>query len=66
MVPSAPEILSCIFSILLVMLASIIPGLFPRFSISRVVSLCDFFIVSLSVFRSWMVLFSDLFGSVLL
>jgi len=30
--------------------------LFPRFSIPRVVSLCAFFIVSMSIFKSWMVL----------
>ena len=44
----APEILSCN---LLVMFASVAPDLFPRVSISRVVSLCDFFIVSISIFR---------------
>jgi hypothetical protein len=33
------------------------PGLFSRFSISRVVILCDFFIVSVPIFRHWMVLF---------
>jgi hypothetical protein len=54
---SAPEILSSISCILLVMLASVTPDLFPRVYISRVVSLCDFFIVSTSIFRSWMVLF---------
>jgi hypothetical protein len=31
-----------------------------RFSICRIVSLCDFFIVSLCIFRSWMVLFNSL------
>jgi hypothetical protein len=52
MVSSAPENLSSIFCILLVILASMTPDLFSRFSNSRVVSLCDFFIVSISVFRS--------------
>jgi hypothetical protein len=40
------------------MLASMTPCLFTRFYISRVVALCDFFIVSISIFRSCMVLFS--------
>ena len=39
--------------------ASMSPDLFPRFSISRVVSLCDFFIVFISIFRSWVVLFNS-------
>ena len=38
----------------LVMLTSVIPDLFPRFPISRVVSICVFFIVSTSTFRFWL------------
>jgi hypothetical protein len=59
MVSSAPEILFSISYILLVMLASVAPNFFPTFSISSVVSVCDFFIVSTSIFRSWMILFNS-------
>jgi hypothetical protein len=52
MVTSPPEILSSISYILLVMLASITSDLFTRFSNSKVVSLDDFFIVYISIFRS--------------
>ena len=59
MVSYMPKILFSISCILLVVLASMTPDLFPRFSISRVVFLCDFFIVSGSIFRSCMVLFNS-------
>jgi hypothetical protein len=59
MVTSAPEILSSISCILWVPLASMTPDLFPRLYNSRVVYLCGIFIVSLSVFRSWVVLFNS-------
>jgi hypothetical protein len=59
MVSSAPEFLSSISCILFLMLASMAPDLFPRFSSSRFVSLCYFFIVSTSIFRSWMILFNS-------
>jgi hypothetical protein len=39
----------------LVILASLTSDLFPRFSNSMVVSIYNFFIVSISIFRSWMV-----------
>ena len=59
MVSSAPEILSSISCILFVLLATLAPDFFSRFSIFRVVSLCYFFIVSTSIFRSWMFLFNS-------
>jgi hypothetical protein len=53
----APESLSSISCILLLMLASMVPYLFPRVSISSVASLWVLFIVSTFLFRSSMVLF---------
>uniref|UniRef100_A0A8C6GP74 Uncharacterized protein n=1 Tax=Mus spicilegus TaxID=10103 RepID=A0A8C6GP74_MUSSI len=42
------------------MLASMVPDFFPRVSIASVASLWVFFIVSTSLFRSWMVLFNSI------
>jgi hypothetical protein len=57
---SASEILSSISCILLLMLASMVPDFFPKVYISRVASLWVFFIVSPSLFMSWMVLFNSI------
>jgi hypothetical protein len=58
MISSAPEILLSDSYILLVMLESMFPDIFPWFSISRFVSICDFFIVSTFIFRSWIFFFN--------
>lgn len=49
---SMPESLSSIFFILLVKLASGVPVHIPEFFISRIASVCVFFIASISAFRS--------------
>jgi hypothetical protein len=58
MISSTPEVLSSISCNLLVILTSVIPNLLPRFSISRFVYICVFFIVSISTFRSLIALFN--------
>jgi hypothetical protein len=46
--------------ILLVMLESLTPNLFSRFSISVVYSISDVFVASTFLFRSWTALFNSL------
>ena len=50
---------SSISCILLVILTSVTPHLFPRVSISWFASICVFFIVSTSTFRSWIISFNS-------
>jgi hypothetical protein len=47
MVSFIPEILYAISCILLMVLSSVAPVIFPTFSISRVASICDFFLLFL-------------------
>ena len=57
---SASVILSSMSCILVLMLASMVLDFFPRYSISGIASVWGFFIVSNSLFRSWMVLFNSI------
>jgi hypothetical protein len=54
-VSSTPKILSFISYILLIYLTSVIHVLFPRFSISRILSVSVFFITSITIFSPWTV-----------
>jgi hypothetical protein len=54
-----PDTLSSISCILLLMLASVASDLFPRFSTSKVASICYLFFVSTSSFSSWTTLFNS-------
>ena len=56
-VSSMAESFSSISCILLVMLASVVPVQVPRFSISRIPSVCVLFLSSISLFRIWTLLF---------
>jgi hypothetical protein len=56
-VSSTSDILSSVSRILLAMLESVVPVLFLRFSISRILSVCIFFIASIFTFRPYIVLF---------
>ena len=53
---STPEILSFTSYILLMILMSAVPVLFPRISVSMIVSVFVFFIASISIFRPWAVI----------
>jgi hypothetical protein len=56
-VSSMPEIFSFFSYIKFVLLASFVPVLFPRFSISRISSVCVSLIASISTFSSYTILF---------
>ena len=56
---SASDILSSMSYILVLMLAPMVPDFLPRYSISSVALLWVCFIVSTSLFRSWMVLLNS-------
>jgi hypothetical protein len=58
-VSSAPGILSSVSCILLAMLAHMTPDIVPMLSISRIVYLGHYFIVSTFIFRYWVVLLNS-------